>query len=445
MKMLERIKDLLKNNGFFNNKNKSNEEIKKERFFNQTILPFIKFGDIIFAERFITETEKQNMGEGHITGPFVVVGVDNDRIIGCYCTSREDRPGNFAIGEKYDLFDREKLTFTTRKRIQTIDYISFINKHDRRLNDEDRNRLLKMLLINPNTTYNDFGLEKKLELDEKVSLEPRDIIYYKSKPYLILDEKDNNYICVELKNYNPHVSRMILVKESYDITKLVMVPKNINNYVNTLSKNQFEIILEDYKKQVERKELISSNTIDRGTVIKVANSYYYVYGINGNVADVFLLEKAYKGVENCISIGKYYFVPNFNSYKKIQIKNDQYTVLMAANDEEMTTIKNMKKSHNKTKKEEIKRGTRVDYNIGEVVALTSNKNSRYIIVSIDDRNIHTVSFDSLLFSENIICMDFIVGIDKLKKCDTNSIEMNIVKSKIEKYYNTNNIGERTIK
>lgn len=84
----------------------------KYRNFIDNIIPSLKFGDIIYAERFNNDIEKEWMGEGHTTGPFIVISFDGDKVVGAYCTSNPNVKGGFEIGEYYYLFSREKRSYT---------------------------------------------------------------------------------------------------------------------------------------------------------------------------------------------------------------------------------------------------------------------------------------------------------------------------------------------
>ena len=160
MGAIKRFIDFIKHN-FLN-------EEKELSDFEKNVVPNLKFGDIIYAKRFYGDNDKLEFGEGHETGPFVVIKTEKNRVIGCYCTSSENCFSNMAIDEDHQLFHRTKLSFVdTCNNIRVIDEDSFLGVHVKSLSSFDKERLLKALTLNGNRYYFEYGSAKKLELEKK--------------------------------------------------------------------------------------------------------------------------------------------------------------------------------------------------------------------------------------------------------------------------------------
>lgn len=54
-------------------------------------LSFLEVGDIIWANRYLTEVEKETMEEGHQTGPFIVIRKTKRKVYALACTGTKSK------------------------------------------------------------------------------------------------------------------------------------------------------------------------------------------------------------------------------------------------------------------------------------------------------------------------------------------------------------------
>jgi len=415
----------------------------KKTYFLETILPSLKFGDIVFAERFNTEKQKKKMGEGHDSGPYIVVGKDNDKIIGCYCTSTENGSGNFCIGEDYELFYRKKNTYATRYNIKTIDYISFMNKYRLSLNNADIKKLLKMLVINPDIKYSDLGVIKPLVLDAEVKLEEGDIFKYTGINYLILEECEDSFLCVPLTNYNIHLSKINFANGTLDFDRVTHIQKNVKSFVNTIPNIHYQIILKRYsaylRGKLEKLKLKKSNVIERGSLIKTNDKYAYVYGKEANVLNAFLVKLNCQG-EDILRISDINFLPEFNEEISVVQDDTDIKVIAVADKNEMDFIKSKRQSYFKVlKKEEKNKNLSKQFEVGNIIMTKNKVPIRYIVISIINENINTIEFDSLVSGLGTFYRSFNSSDDYIKLCSSVSpVEMEVASRKIKELSNKQN-------
>ncbi len=376
----------------------------KYRNFVDNIIPSLKFGDVICAERFNNDLEMEDMGDGHTTGPFVVISFDNDKIIGAYCTTSASRYNSFLLGENYNLFQRQ--TYVDVYRLKTIDADAYLYKSEHKLRTSDMNRIKKKLtLMHKTITYDDFGLTKEFNEKFDVTYDIGDVVAYNGQTHIIVGKKENDvFQLIPIANYDSKRSYIDFSKVTLDYSNIKENTSPHFHYLNTIATPHLKIILNKYKEYLTRKKEIISNqdkALDRGCLIFAFGGLYYVYGINGNIANAFAVKKTLL-VDDMITVGGKKFLPIFDNARDINIKTDKYKILGVASESEMDQIKDAKKSYKKTIKDikEKSNGKRHKYNF--LVSLKDNITIRYIICGEDDNNYSVISVSGLLLGHDIL-------------------------------------------
>ena len=244
--------------------------------FIKDILPTLHIGDIIYAYRYDNEKEKNSMKKGHESGPYVVIGFDNKRIIGAPLTSSESERKTIQICDDMKLFSRNKKSYMSLSRIKTIDSKTFINMAHKRLNNNDLKKIKKIISFNQ-VHYYDNGKKKSLEKKYNVYFEEGDIAFIKSDIGLIgivLSKMNNNkYVLVPSSGYKRSNDHMDLSQIKIDYSKIKEVEQNTLHYLNTLNRQQFSMIKKNYynylKCSIEPNKIRNGNYI--GTVVYLKN------------------------------------------------------------------------------------------------------------------------------------------------------------------------------
>ena len=359
---------------------KTENELQKENHFLNDILPNSEFGDIIWAQRFDFEWEKDGFwSPKHSIGPFIVIGKTEDRLICMYCTSVPQKDYFFEIGNGYNLFPKK--TYTTINRIKAIDYESFVNinrSDDTCLSKEEKSLVAKLLHVQQLIEYSDLGLYKQIyfDLNKYIILSVGDIIRDKKTNQIkIIVKKDNDFIYTV--PYNNNESEIKKEKEED------------NEYIKSVA--------------IEEIMNINNNSLFRvGDLLKKDNDYYYVYHTDGNIAKTFLLKKEKDSEENTIMIEKLKYIPYYLETIEIERDDNSYKVIGKASEIEKNIILNerrnfVEKSKRENRKKPIKYvGNSNHFKVGDIVEHRNYFAMEFIVIAIAYNKIITLSYDAYL-------------------------------------------------
>ena len=384
------------------------ENDPKYMYFKDSVIPSLKFGDIIYAERFNNDIEKESMGEGHTSGPFIVLSFDGDKVVCAYCTSNSYAKGSFQIGEDYNLFYRAKNTYATLFKLKTIDSEAYLSKHEKSLSEMDINRIKKKLCLTSSIyTYDDFGLEKDLNINFDVQFEVGDVVRYEKQCYIIIDKKDNdNYLLIPIANYDYCYSFIDFSESKIDYTVSKEAKKNKMFYRNSIPNSQMIFVMKQYKDYIKMKNkplVDDKKKLDRGCLLQADDGLYYVFGITGNTANSFYVRCVNIG-DRAISIAGKKYMPNYGRTRDFDINGKGYAILKIATEEEMDAIKASRKNYKKVKKESNSNSKSINSknNVGNVfVCLIDNETSRYMIYTENNNSYCVITVSSLLSGGNL--------------------------------------------
>ena len=412
------------------------DEIKHTNFVNK-IIPSLKFGDIIFAERFNNDIEKDEMGEGHQTGPYVVLGFDDDRVIGAYCTSKGRANHLMKLGEEKNYINADIETFVDLQHTKTIDSYAFVFDTNKSLNAADIKRIKKRITQNVGIHYNDFGLIKHKVFNFNQKFDEGDIVCNNDNCYIIVKVlPKHKYELLRIDNHNIVYPIIDFSKVKIDYFNPVEMEQYLLNYKNSIIAKQTKIVIDKYNDYKNREKSITKakeKTLERGCLVEFNKQTYYVYGIEGNKANTFKVVQN-NNVNFHILITDIKYNPYFNESLDIDIKNDNYKVLAVASEKEIDDIREKKKGYFKrrpylNKVTETKPVFKNNKDTGSIVCLRNDITSRYIIIDIVKNKYKVISLNTLV-NKNLI-MEYELD-KKLFRPDKNitSIELNVIKRKL---------------
>ena len=405
--------------------------LKDPKYINfvENILPDLKFGDVIYADRFFNEDEKKYMGMYHCTGPFVVITTIEDKIIGAYCTSSQTRKGTIQLCEDYDIFHRNKNTYVIVSDIRAIDYESFIDKYEEKLNEDDLNKIKKRLVLNKCNKYSYFGVRSDFNFDVKTDYEVNDVVSCGYTPYVIIDIINDELILLPIYYYNSKNSHLDISKVKIDYFNVKKHSKEGLYYLNTIPNSQMRVILGNYRNFLNSKNemLNSANKLYRGCLIETFDGLYYVYGTLSNVANTFEVSKTNEDIEDAIVISGKKYKPNYLNNVDVDMKIMNYTIVDVASEYETTKIKEARKSYKKTHKDSIELLSKPL--IGTIMHLKKDITKKYIMFYAHKGIYTAVSLDSL-FNKNKIETVLISKKELKKMTNITAIELRVIQRKL---------------
>lgn len=324
-------------------------------FDDEYIYNNLEFGDIIWAKRYNNPKQLKKIPEGHENGPYLVIGKDKNGIKCFYGTSTEPKK-EFLYYRILTLNEKSyylpKTSYINIARPTYITQDRFIKRLGH-LNYDDKHSLLKKIdLAHKDGIYHNIDIEKI-----NIPLEKTDIITNGSKYYLIIEETEKNYICIEMsedKNFSNFSVSINGRKHYLNLDKTVSYSKILEPIrVNFIEDTTFQNILA-MKKQ-RQNYLEHKKEISRGSLINYNNNLYYIYGeINDKWMTFELTEVPNSKLYN-ISIDNKNYYTDFNNNIEISKTETNIEVITTANDYEIAKIKETKKSYIKIKQKENKK------------------------------------------------------------------------------------------
>lgn len=401
---------------------------------------YLEFGDLIFADRFDNEKERYAMGEEHSRGPFIVIEKDEDKLICIYCSSSPKGYEKRLLENNYESLYKE--TYYSLARIKTINIDQYLYSLDEKIWGIDLERVKKDLYFKSDVSYDDNNVKKKLNIEIDTKISKGDIISYKKRLLLILDESENNYIVIRV--YDPRVKRNIINfnSQSFDFSNIELIDKNSNfSYLMTISQKQFDIInkkKELYEKEKERISLVRNNNgVDRGFLIKKDGILYYVYSINKDIANAFRCGVIEKETSSSFKINNIILRPHYERKSDLNRFDKNINIIEIATNDEMDIISEKRKAYkeqNKPKKlpknKENKQNN--NYLIGKIINNKNMPGLRYLIISANKEELQTLHFDAFIYADKIFITNFDRNNTVFSTCkDVTKEEKWLLKSKLQ--------------
>lgn len=389
----------------------------------------LNIGDIIFAKRYTSEEDMLKIPEGHREGPYLVVGKYNSMPICLYISGNPPKNKFFSHktlelnNKNYFLNKCSYVHITNRSYISKDRYIEKIDY----LTEEDKRILFKKHEIIQRTNK-----YSRIKLDlPTIPLEPGDIITYGYDFYLIIAEINNKYHCIKMSKEKFESEFYIVIEgEKYYLdfdnpiiySKLLeplrenFIDNRILHNVLAIQRQRIEYLKHKYK-------------ISRGSLIRINDIFYYVYGEIGNEWLAFSVTNQESDVLCPLTIGNEFYYTDFSNNTTIPKNTEGIEVINLANDKEMKNIKDSKKSYKKNfQKKELKKQKSQIINSSDnqkikkpeiesgclvkIANTDSNTIYLYLVIIRDQDEIITIRYDKYLQGEYTLNKFYIEQIEK---------------------------------
>lgn len=414
----------------------------------------IEIGDIVWCKRYINGIPISKIKDGHDEGPFVIYKIKDNVIYGLYCTSNEltYRKHNKLKLSNY-LDKATYVVFEDTYIINNDNYVHFIKKCSKSdfdivlrylyLNGLDndividsnnvgdiisykkdlyyiynkRNNYLYgirvylyknnyhfyvgsskyvinfncKIKINSNRFYklvnvvDSFTKERIKDIFKDLRTPGvGKIVTYKWKKYYIYDVIDKYYKCIELsEKYNCLIK--FSFKKYYTNYKTILLSKNNNYNVRNIS-----LFMESEHKNNSVKKLI--NSVSNSSIVKLKNSYFYVYGEYKDKYLVYKLSVSDKTLKYSFQVNKVKYYTDFKDYKIS--KYSEFEVIYILTREGKERIKELidtSKKDNSLKKVNNPFISYYKKFKPKCVVINNNTLDKYVIVERDDEYITMVN------------------------------------------------------
>ena len=309
------------------------------------LLTIIEVGDIIWAKRYNSLEQKQNIHEWHQEGPYIVVSKTIDGLIcskGTGMLPNEYKSDNFLTinCENYNL---NKTTHFKLNDLRVIDDISFIKKLDH-LTKEDLEIIMKNIKSKNNHYYYFDGKRKEFN----VNITSGDIIKVDKTNYIVIAVEGEKIICVKLKTARTNLK----VEDMQYLNYLNIVEfdkKDDLKYLATISPTLLAYTLKREKEYIENHQ--NRKIPQRGSIIIKNNNLNYIYGEEGENWLIFQINRNYSELSDDIQIKTNIYYTKYET-DKINKKED-FTTITLAFPEEIDAIKTSKKTYKRRLEEEL--------------------------------------------------------------------------------------------
>lgn len=371
---------------FFNILSKEEKEL-----FNK--LKDVGFGTIILANRI---QDGEEIPEGHKVGPFIVLENNGNKLICSYGTSKvltSTDHYRYMVFNEND-YTLKKHTYFDLSKICELDYSGVINII-REFEDKDKEILNKKLNILTNRKI----LKDYIPKTTKPKLDTGDIIRISYDHYLVIGRENDDYVCLPLSiSKNVDKAKNIYTnKRYYNVNyNAVKIDKDTDMLLyNTLGSNKLLAVLKHYKEYTDNKE--KRKIVQRGSIVKYENDYYYVYGENGNKWLVFSVSKSPVDLFYKIIVNNKNYFTDFNNLSEIN-KNDIALVgFDLAFVDEMERISSIRKSAKFDKKQEekslLKSKVHKDFIPGDIIQTKTLSDDEYVIIKRNDEIVYCIDIN----------------------------------------------------
>lgn len=309
---------------------------KLKQLFFHSHLSKLKVGDIILARRYRNDEEKNNILEGHRESPFIIIKKTLFKVYALECSSILGNVFSPLLKLKISSYKYKikKDSYVYLGRLDLLDKTRFITKIDS-LDDLDLNRIYKGI-------YLVCKYIKTIKLPNfKFTYDIGDIVEYNQKLYYIHNKDDLNYYVWMIKEAKKDLNTVLINHKNYYFytNKTSISKKESLILVNMADDRMQEVIYAKYQKLV--KELQNRGIVNRGKLIVVNGSYYYIYGEYQNYFLVYKMYLKFSSEYFKIEIHGGYYYTLFEE-EKIK-KNEKIIIKRVATEIEMDDIKNFRK------------------------------------------------------------------------------------------------------
>lgn len=343
------------------------------------------FGDVIWAKRYKNEEDMLSIPEGHREGPYVVVENRGKYLVCLYCSSKPDTRNsevrNFLLEDKS--LSMIKDTYVQINQVRFVNRSRFVKKMSS-LSFGDIEKLRKMMDIAVSRgRYSDFDFNIP-----KVELGKGDIVFYRDKRFLIIGDVGNKFEALPIyrttkKNKNNVLINGEMLAVGFDHLTYLSKFADLKR-MDFVDNDTLRKVLAIYKNRIS--ELKDRNQVRRGSLIRLDNKLYYVYGeINDKLMTFSVIDHADKYMCNIV-IGTKNFYTDFLDESQIVKNNPGISLVYSASDLEAEVIKKQRKTFVKPPVPEkdpnwYQRINKPEIQVGSVIRIfNKDVNELYVVI-----------------------------------------------------------------
>lgn len=362
--------------------------------------------------------------EGHRVGPYVVVGIDDEKLKCLY--SSGVYPKNVTSSHRILALEKIAYSFykSTYVRITENSLITrdrFLRKLTS-LDNEDKKYLYKKIGI-----VADEGIYTDIKIDTpRIPLEIGDIILDEIDLYLIVTETDSHFLCSRLSQDDNETKNFIRLGDkkyslNFDSLKKYSKLSGVKRYDFIDDKN-LKRVLGLYQQRLNF--LKRKKEISRGSLIRMNGIFYYVYGeIGSEWMAVAVIGQPNNDLCHLVIGGKHFYT-DFNDNIQISKKILGIEIIATASEKEMNTIKEDKKSYikgNLAKMKAASGGYKDKYpeiQVGTIVGVFDGKSDPLnIVISRCQDRIVTIKYNDYLNGNYILNAFFVDQLEVVGNMD----------------------------
>lgn len=301
------------------------------------------FGDVIWAKRYKSEENMLSIPEGHREGPYVVIENRGKYLVCLYCSSHPDNRNseckNLLLNDKSLSMNKE--TYVHVSQVRFINRNRFIKKMSS-LSLYDIEKLKRMIDISASKgRYSDFDFNVP-----KVELGKGDIVFYRDKRFLIIGDIGNKFEALPIYRTTKKNKNNVLINDevvAIGFDHLSYLSKNAElQRMDFVDNDTLKKVLAIYKNRIS--ELKDRKQVKRGSLIRLDNKLYYVYGeINDKLMTFSVIDHADKYMCNIV-IGTKNYYTDFLNESEIEKNNPGISLLYSASTLEAEVIKKQRKT-----------------------------------------------------------------------------------------------------
>ncbi len=343
-------------------------------------------GDIVWANRYESDEEREQILKGHEIGPYIIIGFEKDEPIGVYATSRNKK--EFLLLGK---IIGEKNTYINVSKMKKITEENYRGKVPCTLSNDNLLKIKKKIYGEGNSDY--FSTED-------ISYGVGDILKSKHGYYFIIDILEGKYIYSKIDSYSFYLNQIDFGRYKFNLISSALKGR----YVNTISSEQLKVIKAQYKEYLTLEKAKMTNQLDVGYVVLYRSSYYYVSSICRDQYTLVLLQEASKHDTDTIGMEDLYFHPVFDYTIEIN-KRNHYSIFAVTEDKTREKFKELKLNYKRNlkleKQELIKRKKQLEelnllkntYSVGSIIENEAYFKVRFLVVGYNEEELITINLD----------------------------------------------------
>lgn len=368
-------------------------------------------GDIIWAKRYKTQSEKERIKVGHQSSPYVVIKKKAGKIYALQSTSNPHlevqwKMVYYPLGRlNYNLQKNSYLNCSREYEVEKEQILSKIGH----LTDYDLNQIRKQIYI---LQKSDFSVKPNIEKKYlKYKVEAGDIILKGDKRYYIYFLDRKYFYCYRLRE-RIKINKNILIDNTYYsfVFKKIEKIKRNGKYdlVDTFNSGEIEIVNNYIRDEIQKLNAEPDNTSMIGALIKYDDKMYYIYEENETIAFVYRVYPYGDKIEDfaCVRVknGLYKTKFEFLEISKENFVKGRYKKRRCASDDEI--VKNEEIFHLSKRERKLEnkklfdsaqlfRQRDISYFVSMTIIQNVNNKKYYLIISRNDNVIEIVNINEI--------------------------------------------------